>query len=311
MKTWLFIVALLFSIEAVAEPVNKVVIFGDSLSDNGNLYEYMKHQLPISPPYYQGRFSNGPVWIENVVKHYYPEDSNAHLLNYAFGGAGVAENAEDDEDDTLFTLHHEVDSYLLTHHDQADAQSLFVVWMGANNYLAFPDDPEQSVLAVNQGIYQELERLVSKGATHLMIVTLPDLGHTPAAADFDSVDLLTKVTLQHNALLEKQVEALRLKYPTVQWILYDVNDMFMGAVATPSTYGFTNVTGTCYEAAMDTSASSLSVVKMAANIKRQAGRADACEGYLFFDPIHPTAVAHQYIADECIKLFETLGVVLG
>jgi len=42
--------AFLFSGIVAATPLHNVVIFGDSLSDNGNLYEFMKHQLPQSPP---------------------------------------------------------------------------------------------------------------------------------------------------------------------------------------------------------------------------------------------------------------------
>ena len=35
-------------------------MFGDSLSDTGKMYDKMRGYLPSSPPYHQGRFSNGP-----------------------------------------------------------------------------------------------------------------------------------------------------------------------------------------------------------------------------------------------------------
>ena len=38
----------------------QIVVFGDSLSDNGN--QYKNTGQPPSPPYYNGRFSNGPTW---------------------------------------------------------------------------------------------------------------------------------------------------------------------------------------------------------------------------------------------------------
>ena len=136
MKILIALFFFMFSILASAASLNKLVVFGDSLSDNGNLYEYMKHQLPVSPPYFEGRFTNGPVWVELLMKYYYPTDSNAHLLDYAFGGAGVLENDDDDSDDELFTLRREMDSYFLAHQDKADENSLFVVWIGSNNYLA-------------------------------------------------------------------------------------------------------------------------------------------------------------------------------
>lgn len=42
--------AFLFSGIISATPLHNIVIFGDSLSDNGNLYEFMKKQIPQSPP---------------------------------------------------------------------------------------------------------------------------------------------------------------------------------------------------------------------------------------------------------------------
>ena len=49
---------------AGAQTYNRLVVFGDSLSDNGNLYAATGGTTPTSPPYYQGRFSNGPVFTE-------------------------------------------------------------------------------------------------------------------------------------------------------------------------------------------------------------------------------------------------------
>src|SRR4051812_23986271 len=45
-------------------PFTSQYSFGDSLSDNGNLYALTSRTQPASPPYYQGRFSNGPTFVE-------------------------------------------------------------------------------------------------------------------------------------------------------------------------------------------------------------------------------------------------------
>jgi phospholipase/lecithinase/hemolysin len=245
------------------------------------------------------------VWIESVAKFYYPHDIEMHLLNYAFGGAGVSDGAEDDaDDDVLFTLHREVDSYLLAHHDKADENSLFVVWMGANNYIAIPDDPQKAILDTNKGIQEELVRLAKKGAKHVVVMTIPDLGRTPAATDFDLVDFLSDLTNQHNSLLKENVTKLSVQYPDVQWVFFDVNQIFVNALTSPEMYGFHNVTETCYEAVMETPSTSLSVLKMAASVKEKSSVEHACDGYLFFDPIHPTTAAHEFIAREAIALLE-------
>ena len=127
MKIFLAVCLWCFSMVVSATSLDTLVVFGDSLSDNGNLYEYLKHQLPVSPPYFKGRFSNGPVWVEALLKSYYSSHSTDHLLDYAFGGAGVMEDDVDSEG--LFTLRSEMDNYFLSHNDKADANSLFVIWI--------------------------------------------------------------------------------------------------------------------------------------------------------------------------------------
>ncbi|MCX7116983.1 MAG: SGNH/GDSL hydrolase family protein [Legionellales bacterium] len=308
MKIIAILFAFLFSALVSAQPLNQFIVFGDSLSDNGNLYEYLKHQLPTSPPYFKGRFSNGPVWIELLAKSYYPTTGKDHLLDYAFGGAGVMEG--DDSDDGFFTLTRELDSYFLTNDDKASPNSMYVVWIGANNYLAVPDDVEKSLKDVMLGIEHSLVRLADAGAKHILVVDLPDLGLTPAARDFDAVDVLTYLSLEHNARLEQKVNELRNRYPNVEWYFFDVNESFSDMIYSPEKYGFTNVLGTCYEEAVDGLKSHHSILKMVSTVKPKAHLSgDACQGYLFFDPVHPSGAAHQYMADKTRQLLDKHGVV--
>lgn len=56
-------------------------VFGDSLSDTGNFYGAT--QQPQSPPYFTGRFSNGPVAVEGLAQQL----GFTIAANYAWGGA--------------------------------------------------------------------------------------------------------------------------------------------------------------------------------------------------------------------------------
>jgi len=296
------------TVSAMATPLNQFVVFGDSLSDTGNLYEYMKHQLPLSPPYYHGRFSNGPVWVEHLVASYYPSDASSHMQNYAFGGSGVAEE-EDDEmyDGAMLTLGSQVDSYLLAHDHQARDSSLYIIWTGANNYLALPDDIEPEVRFVVNSIRRNAEKLIEQGAKHIMLIGLPDLGRVPMASEFEANRELTQLALTHNAILEAEVKKLQSDYPEVEWVFFSVNSMFNDALDYPERYGFTNTTGTCYET-LETIPSPQSVLSMAARIKPRSARSNICDQYLFFDPVHPTARGHEYIGVEARKVLDSAGV---
>src|SRR5881394_3305387 len=72
-----------FRAQANSEPFSHIPTFGDSLSDIGNFYR-LSGGYP-TPPYYQGRFCNGPLWVEylsaDLGMQYKPED------NYAVAGA--------------------------------------------------------------------------------------------------------------------------------------------------------------------------------------------------------------------------------
>lgn len=305
MNVFLMLLALIFSGFSSAATLKNIVVFGDSLSDNGNLYEYMQHQIPQSPPYYEGRFSNGPIWVERLAEMYFPGQGNTHLMDYAFGGAGISENPEDD--DVLFTLKREIDSYLLAHQDKADSDSLFVVWIGANNYLGLIEDIDidGTVATVNQGIKHSLQRLANAGAKHILVVNLPDLGKTPAARIFDAEVLLSTLATRHNQTLAMTMQELQQNYKATDWILYDVNSLLNGMLTNPQQYGFSNTQDTCFTFDVE-QFSTRSVLKIARHLKANHER--NCDEYLFFDPVHPTAAAHQLMAKAAQQLLEKSGI---
>jgi len=64
-----FAVLVVFAIVGLASfanagPYTAIVAYGDSLSDNDYLYAAIGY--PPSSPYYNGRFSNGPVTVEQL-----------------------------------------------------------------------------------------------------------------------------------------------------------------------------------------------------------------------------------------------------
>jgi phospholipase/lecithinase/hemolysin len=303
MKLFASLGAFLLSGVIQAAPLHNVIVFGDSLSDNGNLYEFMNHQLPQSPPYYEGRFSNGPVWVEYLMTSYFPQTSKDHLLDYAVGGSGVS---EDLEDDVLFTLRKQVASYLLSHEDKASDDSLFVVWIGANNYLGLPTETEKTLSEVNVGIIHSLELLVSKGAKHILLFNLPDLGRTPAAAEFDAVEVMSYFAHEHNTRLYQTYNQLKQTYPDVEWIYFDLGSMFDDVLTHPEQYGFTNTAGTCSNFIANENTKK-SVLRMVARVTPKKGN-ELCEGYLFFDLVHPTGLAHRLISEKVRILLDAQGV---
>src|SRR5262249_50511423 len=73
-----------------AGPYTQLLIFGDSLVDTGNVFVASRGTFPASPPYFNGRFSNGPVWVEALAPALglpAPVPSLLGGTNNAWGGA--------------------------------------------------------------------------------------------------------------------------------------------------------------------------------------------------------------------------------
>lgn len=303
MKLLVTLSAFLFSGLINAAPLHNIVVFGDSLSDNGNLYELMKHQLPQSPPYYEGRFADGPVWVEHVINSYYPNSSSTHLLDFAIGGSGVS---EEDEDDVLFTLKKQVNTYLLSNQNKADENDLYVIWIGANNYLGLPSEIEKTLNDVNSGIVHSLELLVNKGAKHILLFNLPNLGKTPAATEFNAADVMSYFSVQHNDKLFQSYNKLKETHPEIEWLFFDLGSMFNNVIDQPAQYGFTNVSDACSNSVVD-EVTKRSFLKMVAKVTPNT-KNSSCDGYLFFDLVHPTGYAHRIIGEKVRQLLDDSGV---
>ena len=96
-RRWLsagvFAAAGLFGASAQAGPYSDLIIFGDSLSDTGNVFIVTGGALPSQSagPYAGGRFSNGPLWVETLANGLgLPTSASPFLVggnNYAFAGA--------------------------------------------------------------------------------------------------------------------------------------------------------------------------------------------------------------------------------
>src|SRR5690348_2910935 len=122
--------ALAISGSAAAAQFDNVIVFGDSLSDNGNLS--IAEQLPFAP----SRFTTNPglVAMEHVSDFYgiTLTPSLAGGTDFAFGGAGLNNNSPGTPS-TVPTLPIQLQAYLSATGGAADPNALYSVWGGAND----------------------------------------------------------------------------------------------------------------------------------------------------------------------------------
>ena len=90
---WYSLMAALLSMagvtaRAAAPSYDNLYVFGDSYCDVGNILAVTGGAQPAAP-YYNGRFSNGPIWLDHVAGFLGLPLKASELggTDYAFGGA--------------------------------------------------------------------------------------------------------------------------------------------------------------------------------------------------------------------------------
>lgn len=255
---------------ANAQVYSKLVVFGDSISDNGNVFRASGNTAP-PPPYYQGRFSNGPIWIDDLAA--IPGVVGQPTEDLAYGGAHT--DTVNTIDARLPGMQTQVGGYLLAH-PVVDPNALYILWGGGNDYLNGQTDPRIPVF----NLTQEIGALALHGARTFLIADQPNLGELPNTIGTAASVPLDQITAAHNALLAQSLQNLRLTLPTDTFYLLDVNSLYSEITSHPALYGYTDVT----HSYLDT---------LAAN---PLGAGDP-NTYLFWDTLHPTAPGHQLIAN--------------
>jgi thermolabile hemolysin len=122
-----FMTSLVFSAQQ-PEPINELYVFGDSLSDVGTVFRATGGMYPPNPTYFQGRYSNGRVWVEYLADRLHL--SSKQTNNFACGGATTGS----DGNSLVPGLLTQVQSFTQTH-QQTNPNALYVLWAGANDYL--------------------------------------------------------------------------------------------------------------------------------------------------------------------------------
>ena len=243
----------LFTTLTDGSPFSRIISFGDSLADTGNAYAATGGALPPEPYYWQGRFSNGPVWVEYLAEHLelpihdyafggaYTDDRNLNEFNPAFGGINLPGLADEI---SWFQYYASVEG--------VSNKDLFTLVVGANDYFGFlnqysgdpyPGGIDNTVAAV--------EVMLQAGARHLVVMLVPDFSVTPA---FSSLPDPTKAWISwhvstYNAELTAALEVLVGEYKC-NLVFVDLFSILNEIVANPGEYGLNNVVIPAQQAAL-------------------------------------------------------------
>lgn len=295
---------------AVAAPYTGFYVFGDSLSDTGNVAVVTGGAIPPAP-YVGGAFTNGPTWADRFAADSslftapQPPLAPGSLLgnvgaDYAWGGARTYGHSNPALT-PIAQLSAQINAFAIQHGSVADPNALYALWIGANDMqdaiaaaatayataLAGGATPAAAQLialplidgAVTVAIHNidaAIATLLALGADELLVANLPDLALTPRLAPAGALAHYASVTF-NDALLD-----LLMKRPGTAH-LADIYGWFNGLLANPGAYGFTNTTAPCY------TGDDLTFVPNTGTVCATP------DNYVFWDTFHPTAAVDALV----------------
>jgi len=274
---------------------NGLVVFGDSLVDAGNAQEGRRlaggaDPAPRALGYDRGRFSNGLTFADYLSNDLGLGETRAALLggsNFAVGGAKASGSGA-----ASLSFGEQVAFYASTGR-RFTSDQLVLVTFGGNDLrdelAAFaatrggdPVDLRPAVDALTAG----LRTLGSLGARNFVVTGLPDIGQLPEVTGNGAAPPNAFASGQSSALNDLfRVEASALAGANGwNFGFYDLYNQQRAIYADPTAYGLPatlNRTNACL---------------------RTPGAAPACDGYVYFDDIHPTTDLHSAIAQGISRL---------
>ena len=285
---------------AFGQQFNRVVIFGDSLSDPGNYFaEFRTGLVPpfLNPvpdaPYAIGglHFTNGPTWAEQFTKALHLRRGGLPAFvapqsfeNYAVGRARARANAPVFP---YFDLSTQVDQFL---HDGKSGSStdLFAIWIGANDVgdaLSDPANAQAIIFSALNADAVNIQRLYAVGARNFLVLNQPNLGLTPFVSSLgpQAVAGAAQLAAVFNYYLDQSLTALAAM-PGTQFFRVDINTLLNGVVADPVQNGFEDVKNPC----------------LTFGVTADAFCHDP-DGYLFWDGFHPTTAGHSFVARAALQ----------
>jgi len=304
----LLLAAWLWPAAIYAITFNRIVVFGGSLSDPGNVFALTGVSNPPSnmnvddffvpsAPYRVGgnHFSNGATWIEQLARRLDLGDSvraafadaESAGTNYAVGGARAR------EDGFNLNLPTQVETFLADVNFVAPADALYVIDIGANDVRdalsAMTGAEVERILGeALSSIAGQMATLYGTGARKFLVLNVPDLGVLPSIRILDGVfpgaaayaGLLARLFNESVDNLIASVAVL----PGVEIARLDVHQKVNSIIANPTGFGLTEVALPCIA---------------------PAAPPFTCERpdhYLFWDGVHPTKTVHEIFAAEAAAI---------
>jgi phospholipase/lecithinase/hemolysin len=288
--------------------ITKLLVFGDSLSDPGNLNKLTQGAALPPRVFYKSRFANGPIWTD-----YASQSLNWSLDNFAVGLAETKSGGSLGEAD-IPSLLQQISGSKSELKKMDFASTLVVIWVGPQNYIrhavkaqdanqnpvteALEKQVKQAVADIQDGI----EDLKDIGFRQFVIGTMPELGglnRNPKDPPKASDATLYAVTAAHNTALRAMIKELPKEMPEVNVSIFQAHEINQKTNENPKAYGFQRLDAPCY-------------------VGNLLGRFDGVKafctdpsGYKYWEYVHPGSKMHCIYASQFLADLSAAGKIAG
>ncbi len=290
------------------ETQKEIYVFGDSLSDTGNLASI---NGPFPPPYFNNRATNGWVAVEVMASLVGAHlDTSLHLIgpaqgnNYAVSGARARGSSPVD-------LSTQISTFLNHHGNQINPDAVYIIFIGGNDIgdhlTAIRERQYRSRILYQavRGIKQGIKQLQAAGARHFLVINAPDVGNLPGTRRLDEIQnvneryrtnhipsweiLARHASIKFNRRLARVIKQLNKKNDH-QIILFDLYKFSKIFLKYPTMYNLDNVKDAC-------------VISQEQRFSPSCENGNKINTHYFFDEIHPSAKIHERLGYGLFAIF--------
>jgi len=308
--------------------------------------------VPILPgkPYWHDHFTNGEVWNEYLAEMFQIDAYDEEVyLNRAFAGSWAL--TYDYQLTTWNLIRHPVASLKnlvvgklippslglitqahLLENDTLDNDAVYFIFAGANDYISmlnFEDNYDVSIRStyidnVLDAIESSTTHLIAQGASHFVIMGLPDVSLSPRFTTTADKVILKDTVDEHNKRLEARLVQWQAAHPDVDYMYVDISSSLKTILAEPAEHGLTNTKDACIDVKLPkfkalarspfphNSVLQYAQVVQYVSPKWAAGAKNyheckAPNEYLFWDEIHPSTKVHKLLAKDVCDAMKAHG----
>ncbi|CAF4059897.1 unnamed protein product [Adineta steineri] len=258
----------------------KVIIFGDSYSDQENGYKLTNKTWPLSPPYYHGRYCNYRNWVDQLEVR--------EIKNYAYPGA-TTDNRQVQGYTKFNTIpvpgvNQQIDKYFNECKSDiiSSEKTLHIIWVGGNNILFNPLLPIPDIAS---NLTNLVTKLCEKNAKHVLVFNVQPAQYIPALSTYANATTLTELSAAFNFLVASYLHAIQQVCPQTSINMFDINSLFTKVITQGLGY-FKDTTNSCW-----TDVNPTTIIQNCKDPNKN----------VFLDNIHVTYPVHQLIADVIQK----------